>query len=224
MYTHFLYSNNTISRGNNWGELSGYPTNTSFRLNQTAYASFQFNGLNLGFSRQNFNKGGILGLNPNVMNFKKNDVFAGRVNITNNRQVNSFVGGLLRDFRNGQNSIDIDGELIAIEAILKEQAKKGERKSFEEIVNLLLNYGERAITIAKNLGILKDSSTTTDETGWTDIPEDPENPSPTSNNPSAKPAQEKELDLDEKKIFGIKQEYVLGGAGVALLTYLVTKK
>ncbi|MER0442804.1 hypothetical protein [Emticicia sp. W12TSBA100-4] len=226
MYTYLAYSptNNQVLRGPNYGSVYGYTGSlaNSFFPNTAKYAAFKFNDLNISFPRTNYQVGTFFNINSNIFRFQSPKGFdSGRVNFSRGRDVEKFYS----DLKGHLASNKITGIMEIFEEPLNESFEKKDRKSFQEIVNLIIEYGTKAVEIAKSLGIIKTDDTSFDD-GWTPTGEEigNENLEGTGNSGEYSPKVEKKPVADESTLFGFKPlELGLGISVVGLGIYALSQ-
>lgn len=212
------FNNNTFYQGSTLAQSLGL--NSYIALSDPNLRYITQNGRTFSFLGKNFAGQESAWRSENFIRFKNPNLFGkydynDRVRISQPSSVETFWGRLL-------NQLPVDKRDDINEAfgdLLKDAGKKKDRKTFEEIVNLILNYGERALSIAQGFGLVKDpNSTNTDalNDGWTE--------SDTVGTENGK-VLEKPLPADSSggTFLGFKTQDLLLAAGVAVVGYTALK-
>lgn len=176
------------------------------------YAQFTFNNNVVAFPRVNYQLNDYSN-GSNVLRFKKGGFDSGSINISNPTQVADLLGKV-------GTQLNLTGVLEIFGETLEEEGKKGKKKSFEEIVNLVLNYGTKALSIAIGLGLLKKKDTDTGlDDGWGNVDGTGLDEIPADGLPQQKP-----VESGSGTILGFKTENVLLTAGGLLMAFAIFKK
>lgn len=212
MYTYYAFNGNSLFRGGSSTVGFAYTGTPAMmpNLSPLNYANFKFGTNNISFPRINYQVS-TYGANSNLLRFKKGGFDSGMFNITSSANVSAFAKNLGTKF-------NITGVMDIFEPVLQEEGKQKKGKSFEEIVNLILNYGSKAVSIAQGLGLIKNKNQSTDD-GWGNI--DGLDTGVFTGEPMP---QEKPIEAGSGTVLGFKTENVLLGVGGVLLAIAVFKK
>lgn len=216
-YNYLAFNGNSFFRGNanNIGyAFTGMPTQMP-SLSPANYAVFKFGGNTLSYPRVNYQVGSF-GADSSLMRFRKGSYDSGIVSIANSSNMKSLLSGIGSRF-------NLTGVIDMFEPTVEKEAKSGKKRSVEEIINLILNYGAKAVEIAKGLGMIK--SNTNNITGAGNLEDDGWGNVETGEYPTNELPQERKMPAENgSTILGVKTENILIGTGVLIAGIALFKK
>ncbi|WP_337045441.1 hypothetical protein [Emticicia sp. 17c] len=214
MNNYLAFNGTTVFRGNasNIGFAYTGVSSPMPSLSPLNYALFNYGTNTISYPRINYEVGNF-GANSYLMRFKKGSFDSGNISLTNSSQLKGLLGNI-------GTQLKISGVLELFGDTVEEEASKKNKKSVEEIINLILNYGSKAISIAISLGLIKNKNQSyTDNDGWGDATDGTDSGLPDG-------LEKKEVSGGNTggTIFGFKTENVLLVAGGVLVAFAIFKK